>query len=144
MTISTPVKSAILLVLTLGIGMLLGALLQARLAEQRLEQLALLRSERGLTRALGSVIEPIDEAQRVAIDAVLKASAERMAAHIRQNREESVALLDSTMQALHAVLDEAQIEQLNQRMERWDVRMRMRKDSGRWQRSRRRDAVPPP
>ena len=144
MTISTPVKSAVLLVLTLGIGMLLGALLQARLAEQRLERLALLRSERGLTRALGSVIEPVDEAQRVAIDAVLEASAERMAAHIRQNREESIALLDSTMQALHAVLDEAQIEQLNQRMERWDVRMRMRKDGGRWQRSRRRDAVPPP
>ncbi len=141
---SARVKSALLLLISVGIGMLLGALLQARLAEQRLERLALLRTEMGLARALERIVEPTDEAQRQAIQGVLESSVQNMAAHMRQNRERSVALLDSTMQALHAVLSDEQIEQLNEQMESWQERMRMRRDGARRQLPRRRGPPPQP
>ena len=141
---SPRIKSALLLLISVGIGMLLGALLQARLAEQRLERLALLRSEMGLARALERIIEPTDEAQRQAIQGVLESSVQNMAAHMRQNREQSVALLDSTMQALHAVLSDEQIEQLSEQMVRWQERMRMRRDGARRQQPRRRRPPPQP
>ena len=144
MAMSPRVKSALLLLISVGIGMLLGALLQARLAEQRLERLALLRSEMGLARALERIIEPTDEAQRQAIQGVLESSVQNIAAHMRQNRERSVALLDSTMQALHAVLSDEQIAQLNEQMVRWQERMRMRRDGARRQQPRRRGPPPQP
>ncbi len=139
---SVRAKSAILLLISVGIGMLLGALLQARLAEQRLERLALLRSERGLTMAFERFIEPVDEAQHQEIQEVLDSLAQSLAAHIRQNHEESEALLDSAMQVLHAVLNDEQIVQLEERMERWDERMRLR--NRRRLPPRRRRALPPP
>ena len=144
MAMSARVKSALLLLISVGIGMLLGALLQARLAEQRLERLALLRTEMGLARALERIVEPTDEAQRQAIQGVLESSVQNMAAHMRQNRERSVALLDSTMQALHAVLSDEQIEQLNEQMESWRERMRMRRDGARRQLPRWRGPPPQP
>ena len=141
---SARTKSALLLLASVAIGMVLGALLQARLAEQRLERLALLRSEMGFTRALGRIIEPTDEAQRQAIQDVLEQSAQSMAEQIRLNQARSVALLDSTMQALREVLTEEQVAELNQRMEAWQRRLRMRREGRRMPGRRMRRPPPPP
>jgi len=145
MTLNARAKSAILILASVGVGIILGMLLQARLAEQRLERLALLRSERGLVRALERVIEPVDEEQNQAIQEVLAWSAQNMADQIRQNREASITLLDSTMQALREILTDEQIEQLDQRMEQWADRMRTQRERRRRpQRHRDRDRTPPP
>ncbi len=138
---SARTKSVLLLLLSLGLGAVLGALVQARLAEQRLERLALFRSERGLTRALERVIEPTDEAQRQAVAEVLAGSARRMAAQMRQNRERSFALLDSTMQALESVLTEEQMEEVTRRISGWNARIRVQRGA---RREARRQHRPPP
>jgi hypothetical protein len=111
------VKSALLLALTLLIGMVLGALLNARLAEQRLERLAFLRTQRGFTRFLERAITPRDEAQREAVRAVLERSAVRLSDHMQRSRAEMEAILDSTRAELQTVLTDEQMEQLEQRLQ---------------------------
>ena len=141
---SARAKSILLLLGSIAIGMVLGALLQARLAEERLDRLAVLRSERGLSRALVQFVEPVDDEQRQAIQAIVASSSRRMAAQIEQNREASIALLDSTVRALHEVLNEDQIEQLNTRLERMERRMRGRNRARRRPAPSRRQPPPPP
>ena len=144
MALGARTKSIILIVASVGVGILIGALIQARLAQNRLERLALLRSERGFVRALERVIDPSDEAQREEIQEVLERSAQRMAAQMMQNREATISLLDSTIHALHDVLTEEQISQLNERMQQWEHRGRGQRERGsRFQRRRDRERRPP-
>jgi cytosine/adenosine deaminase-related metal-dependent hydrolase len=111
------VKSSLLLVATLLIGMVLGALLNARLAEQRLERIASLRSARGFSAFIERSIEYRDEAQREAVRAILDRAGARMTAHMEETRREVRALFDSTRAELSTVLTEEQLEQLEQRLE---------------------------
>lgn len=110
-------KSILLLLATLAIGIVLGALLNARLADHRIQRIESLRSQRGFTRYIERAIEPQDEAQREAVRDILQQSGERMNMHMRQSREQVRSILDSTRLALDSVLTDEQMEQLDRRLE---------------------------
>src|SRR5690554_5730472 len=93
---SPRVKSIVLLVVTLLIGGVLGALLQARMAEQRIERIAAYRSERGFIRFIERGIEPHDEQQHEQIRAILSTAASRVSEKSTRHRQEMRAIIDST------------------------------------------------
>ena len=111
------VKSALLLVATLLIGGVLGALLNARMAEQRMERIAFLRSQRGFVRGIEQAIEFRDEAQQEAVRRILDGSAERIREHMLESRAEVQAILESTRVELGTVLSDEQMEALDEQMQ---------------------------
>lgn len=118
-------KSILLVTITLLIGVVVGALLNARLAEQRMERLASLRSSEGFVRYIERVVQPRDEAQRDALRQILRSSSERMAEHRRASMRQAQAILDSTRAEMEVVLSAEQLERLDE-----DFRMQQR----RWER----------
>ncbi|HEX7071987.1 MAG TPA: hypothetical protein VF190_14330 [Rhodothermales bacterium] len=110
-------KSVLLIVATLLIGLVLGALLNARLAERRMERLASLRSERGFVRFMEEVVQPTDEAQREAMHEVFRRTGERMAEHQERSRRDAMAILDSSRQELAEILTPEQMQRLDDRLQ---------------------------
>lgn len=111
------VKSSILLISTLIIGMLLGALVNARVAEQRVQQIESLRSQRGFVQYLERGIKPVDDQQRAEIRTVLQRTQERMGLHMRQSRQEVRAILDSMRTELDTVLTDEQMRRLERHLQ---------------------------
>ncbi len=104
MTMRIETRSALILLATLLIGALLGALITGALAQRRISRVAEMR-ERGFRMHIERIIEPRDEEQREAIRAVLEVAAqrnqeimrgarERLGDQLRQMREELLPLLD--------------------------------------------------
>ncbi len=114
---SARTKSVLLVIATLLIGLVLGALLNARLAERRIERIASLRSERGFVQFIEDAVQPRDDSQREAIRDVLRRAGERMAAHQERSRREARAMLDSTRAELADVLTPEQMQRLDERFE---------------------------
>lgn len=117
---TTRVKSALLLGVTLLIGVVLGSVLNAFLADRRLERFGMFRSEQGFVRHLEDVIEPTDDAQRQAIEAILTRTASRMRRHMDSAQAQGRLILDSTRAELSDILTPEQIERVDDLM-----RMRM-------------------
>lgn len=116
-------KSTLLLLATLLIGMLLGALVHARMVDHRIERLAMLRSQRGFARFIEQTVEPRDAEQREAVRQILDGAAVRMGRHMADSRREMAGILDSTRQELREVLTEEQLARLDRRLERHRGRM---------------------
>lgn len=104
MTMRIEMRSALILLATLLIGALLGALITGALAQRRISRVAEMR-ERGFRMHIERIIEPRDEEQREAIRALLEVAAqrnqeimrgarERLGDQLRQMREELLPLLD--------------------------------------------------
>jgi prophage DNA circulation protein len=110
-------KSILLLVAVFAIGGLVGALIQARMAEQRIEQIASHRSERGFVRFMERGIEPVDDAQAEQIRSILRTSSGRMAEQARTNRQSIRAIVDSTRAELNQVLTPEQQQALREHVE---------------------------
>lgn len=127
MKMSPRTKSILLIVATLLIGIVIGALLNARLAERRMERIASLRSERGFVAFIETVVEPQDDAQREALREVLRRAGDRMAAHHNRTRDEARALLDSTRAEMAEILTPEQLQRLD---ERFESRRRHRRNRG--------------
>lgn len=111
-------KSALLLVATLLIGMVLGALLNARLAERRIERIVFLRSQHGFMRYMEEVIDPHDEEQREAVRVILGKASESLSDQMVRSRQETRAIIESTIEELRSVLTPEQMQQLEERMKR--------------------------
>jgi hypothetical protein len=111
-------KSVLLLIAVLVIGGLIGALVQARLAEQRIEQIAAHRSERGFMRFVERGIEPADPAQEEAVRAILREASMRVAERSMRHRADVRAIMDSTRAELSTILSAEQMEQLDAHLER--------------------------
>lgn len=109
-------KSTLILLATLLLGMLIGALLNARFADQRIERLSSLRTSEGFVQYVDRSIDYEDEAQRAAVLDVLERSSARMSAHMQSSRQRTFELIDTTRQELAEVLNERQLEQLDQRL----------------------------
>jgi hypothetical protein len=111
-------KSTLLLIVVLIIGGILGALVQARLAEQRIEQIAAHRSERGFMRFIERGIEPVDADQEGAVRTILRGSSMRVAEQTMRHRAEIRAIMDSTRAELSTVLTPEQMAQLEEHLDR--------------------------
>ncbi len=113
---NTRLKSGLLLFATLCIGMLLGALLNARMAEQRFERIAFMRAPGGFARTMDRAIKPTSDEQRNAIRAILDSAEVQVREQSIQSRSQTMAIIDSTRSKLRSVLTPEQIDQLDQRL----------------------------
>lgn len=111
MTMRIETKSAVILLATLLLGILIGGLAAGAIAQRRASRVAELR-ERGFAMQLERIIEPRDDAQREAIQAVLSAAAERNRETMESAREEIRGSLEEMREALEPLLDEDQRERL--------------------------------
>jgi hypothetical protein len=109
-------KSAGIIVATLIIGMVLGGLLTARIVQNRIDDVAALRSQKRFTRFIERSIEFENEDQRRQVSAILDTTADRMFEHLRSSRQEARTILDSARSQLGEVLSEQQMEQLEKRL----------------------------
>jgi hypothetical protein len=109
-------KSALLLLATLVLGMVLGSLLTGALNQRRLERLAEMRSARGMAFFLEDVVDPENSEQREAIRAVLDDASPRIAAAMQESRERMRALTDSVRSELDPLLTDEQRRRLDERM----------------------------
>jgi len=112
MTTRIETKSAVILLVTLLLGGLIGVLATGAIAQRRASRVAELR-ERGFAMQFERLIEPRDEAQREAIHAVLSAAAERNRETMRGAHEEVRANLEEMREELEPLLDEDQRERLD-------------------------------
>lgn len=111
MTMRIETRSALILLATLLIGALLGALITGALAQRRISRVAEMR-ERGFGMHIERIIQPKDEAQREAIRAVLKAAARRNQEIMRGARERFGDELRQMREELFPLLDEEQRQRL--------------------------------
>lgn len=114
---SPSLKSVLLLLITLVIGGVLGALLHARLSEQRLERIAAYRSERGFIRYIERGIEPTDADQQEQIRQILSSAASRVSERSTRHRQEMRSIIDSTHAELSQVLTPEQQQRLREHLE---------------------------
>ncbi|HEX8695722.1 MAG TPA: hypothetical protein VF746_25125 [Longimicrobium sp.] len=105
-------RSALILLATLALGVLLGAVGGGALASRRAEKIRELRRPPGFVAHLEEVIRPRDEAQRRAIRPHLEATARRNHEIVQGAHGRLRAELDSLRARLAPLLDEAQRERL--------------------------------
>lgn len=117
---NTKSKSAALLIVTLLLGILLGAIGSSTLHNQRLEELRSLRSKGGFMSSVEEVIAPKDENQRAQIRAVL----ERSQASLEQVSQDCRHRFKERADSMHAALAPLLSEQQVQRLEEWMSRDR--------------------
>ena len=111
MTMRIETRSALILLATLLIGALLGALITGALAQRRISRVAEMK-ERGFGMHIERIIQPRDEAQREAIRAVLKVAAQRNQEIMRGAREQIGYQLRQIREELLPLLDEEQRQRL--------------------------------
>ena len=116
-------KSTLLLVATLVIGLILGALINGYFVRERLDRIGNFLTPLGFGGQIEEVIRPTSEEQREAVRAVLDDAAPRAVAIMRESRSQMRALNDSVRSALSGILTEEQ-------MQRIDERMRLRRRRG--------------
>ncbi len=111
MTMRIERRSALILLATLLIGALFGALITGALEQRRISRVAEMR-ERGFVMHLERIIQPKDEAQREAIRAVLEVAAQRNQEIMRGAREQIGYQFRQTKEELFPLLDEEQRQRL--------------------------------
>lgn len=109
-------KSVLLLVATLAIGVVLGAVSNAWLAQQRFERIREMRQSGGFERMLIETIQPTSDDQRVRIDSVVGRSAQRMRSLRRSHRHDVRRVVDSMRTALAPILTDEQMDRLDRRL----------------------------
>ncbi len=107
-------KSALLIVATLVIGMVLGSLVTGAIANRRFDSLAEARGR--MSAFFADAIEPESEEQAEAIRKVLDGAAPRFKEIFEATRGEMKRLSDSVMAELDPILTDAQKERLEKRM----------------------------
>lgn len=117
-TLTARTKSALLIVATLIIGAVIGALVHARITDQRFDRLAAMRSHRGFARLIERSVEFESPEQREAVLDIVDAASTRLFENMQRTRRETAEILDSTREQLSHVLSPDQMEQLEKRLMR--------------------------
>ena len=118
LSLSPRTKSILLLISTLLLGMVLGAVVNAWLATERFERIRDLRRPGGMVRHLERVLEPQSDEQRAQIRTVLNATSEDVQALRETHRREMRAVMDSMTARLEPVLTDEQMSTLQNRLRR--------------------------
>jgi len=111
-----------ILVATLLVGGLIGALATSAVINQRLGELREMSRSHGFSAAVERIIEPTDDAQREAIRAVLQLRGVRFSQLRRAHYQQMRAVIDSTRKALIPLLRDEQ----RARLEAWFARDHLR------------------
>ncbi|MCY3759963.1 MAG: hypothetical protein OXH50_01825 [Gemmatimonadetes bacterium] len=115
---SSGTRSAAILIATLVIGMVLGALGYSSFQRHRFRDALSLARPAHFTAGIRRAIAPIEETRRAEIAAVLRRIDERMRATRTARNRERRAQLDSARAALEPLLTEDQRRRLNRHLER--------------------------
>jgi len=107
-----PAKSAFIIVATLLVGVVIGALATSAIMHSRLEQLQALRMRGGIERFLERVISPVDDDQRAQIADIIEDFAGQQTALRQHVFEQQGAIFDSMRVALDEILTNEQRENL--------------------------------
>jgi hypothetical protein len=125
------VKTSIILLFTLLIGIMLGVFLDRTIMRIRFQQkFHEVRKARGITRLLENLIRP-DESQYEAVKNILEKYSKRLHAQ----REKSFQQMDAVMDSLRAELDQILTD---------EQKARLKKDMERMKGMRERGPMPPP
>ena len=116
LSLSPRTKSILLLISTLLLGMVLGAVVNAWLAAERFERIPDLRRPGGVVRHLDRVLEPQSDAQRAQIRTVLDATSAEVQTLREAHRRELRAVLDSMKIRLEPILTDEQMSTLQNRL----------------------------
>ena len=100
----TRTKSLLLLLVTLGVGLSIGAIATGAAMNYRLGAIDSLREPGGFAERLEAVIQPRDDAQRTAIREALDRSHERFDAIHKSCKSRYAEAADSMRADLHALL----------------------------------------
>jgi hypothetical protein len=110
---NAPLRSTLLLMLTLAVGVLFGAVGGGALARLQRERVRDMRRPPGFVAHLEEVIQPRDGAQRDAIHPLLEAAAAANERIIRDANDRLRARMDSLRTALAPLLDAEQRQRLD-------------------------------
>ena len=110
------VQSSIILLVTLAIGILLGALLQSSLRERRIRHMGFLRTAEDFMRHLETVIDPTSEEQAAQVRAILSETAPQITVRVQQNREWVRTEFEALESRLLPLLDADQQKRLKRRL----------------------------
>jgi hypothetical protein len=110
------IKTALILLITLALGTILGVLINGAIMRERLAPIFVgPPSPDRFAGMFERIVEPKDETQREAIRRILSNYAPRIAETNARHRMEMAALIDSLHQALRPVLTEDQLKRLDER-----------------------------
>ena len=118
------IKPLTLLLLTLFVGMILGAAITGKVVQSRLAKFNNLLSEAGFAKILMDVIEPESEAQRAELLPVL----EETGRHIQEVRANARTDILIHYQELEAELLPILSEEQANRLQSWREKLRVRLD----------------
>jgi hypothetical protein len=101
-------RSIVLLLLTLVIGIVIGGLTSGLLHQKRDKRFHFMRSEESFVRTLTEVIAPTDEAQAAAVEATLHDATEGIFRPVREGFRESRQAIERLQDDLATILGEDQ------------------------------------
>jgi hypothetical protein len=105
-----------LLLATLIIGLVLGALINGYFVRQRLARIGDFMNPAGFGGRIEEVVQPTSDEQRAAIRSVLDGAAPMAVEIMRESRSRMRALNDSVRSELSGILTSEQMERLDERM----------------------------
>ena len=111
-------RSFLILLATLLIGMVLGALIQANFLDRRMKRIHLMRTEEGFVMSLLDAIQPSSPEQEERVRAVLEETAPSIVGFIRDGRETVRQRMEAMCLRLEPMLDPSQMARLNQKARR--------------------------
>ena len=110
------VQSYILLLITLAIGILLGALLQSSLRDRRIKHMRFLRTAEDFVLQVESAIAPHSEEQATQVRAILMENAPAITDASQQHRDWVRSQFEILESRLAPLLDEDQQQRLKRRL----------------------------
>jgi hypothetical protein len=117
LSFSPRTKSIALLVATLLLGVVVGALLNAWWAHERFERIRRLRTPGGFEQIVTRTVQPTSPKQRQEIEAVVGRTAQRLDSLRTRHWREVRRLVDTMRTDLEPVLTEEQLSALDRRIE---------------------------
>lgn len=113
---SPQTKSVLILLATLLLGALLGAVLTGWWVQQRTDRIRALRTADGFVERVVRQVEPTSAAQRDSVQVIARNRADQLQRLRGAHRADTRAVLDSLRQDLQPVLTEEQITRLERRL----------------------------
>jgi len=110
---NSTIKSVLVLLVTLGIGVAIGAMLWATVHNMQMERTRSLRDREELSKRIENAIVPQDESQREQVHAIVVTYHSRLTDIYRESSRSVRNAVDSLRVQLGDVLDEAQLERLD-------------------------------
>lgn len=113
------IQAAVVSLLVLLIGMVLGGLIVGAIFNSHIQQLKNMRTTEGFVDQIASIIEPKDPTQKAALDEILIPIGKQMETTTANHRKKVAAIMSQMQADLDSQLTPAQRLRLDAAMKRW-------------------------